>query len=275
MKTAELLEDLNFILQERGFEPGTIRTWGEYEYKKLGPGKWKKLGRTDASKKAKFKKTLKRQYNKKLPHPPPFEKHIQIAEEAQALHKKTIGARIAKLQTIIPAGGIVQGRPKEIESIIKKVAKRGDEFPDASKLHDLTGTRMVVHSIEDVLESVRRVKENYKVTWEEDRITQPKAGYRSYHLVAEDTDGLSFEIQIRTPNQHTWAEWAHPIYKAAKPEERRFLKRHQQAMDDYSAKMSAYFYSQDNKKLRAIEKPECPPAIAEGPFGCVPDSIPF
>lgn len=259
MSTKELLEDLDFILQERGFEPGTIRSWGDYDYEKQKSGKWKKLKKVAS---------LKRRINDKLPHPPSFEQHMKIGERALAEHRVTLEKKKALLQRLATPGAEIQGRTKELASAVGKVARK-PKYGTAANLHDLTGTRVITNTIDEVMDTVDNIKKNLKVIEEDAYIREPKDGYRSYHLVAEDEDGLPFEIQVRTKHQHIWAEWAHGVYKPHNEEEERAKEKHAKALDDYRLKMSAYFYAEDEPSVPKFEKPECPKEVLATPFGCM------
>ena len=221
---------------------------------------------------------LKSEIDKDLPHPPSFERHIEITEKAVALHKRTLQAKKDKLQAASPKGALVDGRTKEMESAVGKVARKtadarrkGKEpkYKDAGDLQDLTGVRVVTNNIDEVLEAVANIKKTHKVIDEEDRISKAQDGYRSYHLIAEDENGLEYEIQVRTENQHTWAEWAHDVYKPTTEDEERSIAKHAQVLDDYRLKMSAYFLAEDDPKVKRFDKPDCPPEVKTTPFGCM------
>ncbi len=110
---------------------------------------------------------------------------------------------------------IVVQRLKRLESIIGKI----ERFPDMSlyRMQDLGGCRVIVDTIEQVYEAVKKYKNSrirHKLKREYDYIQSPKeSGYRSYHMVYQfhsDTNetynkNMLIEIQFRTKLQHIWA----------------------------------------------------------------------
>jgi ppGpp synthetase/RelA/SpoT-type nucleotidyltranferase len=293
MNADELIEDLGPILQERGYPPGTVRTWGGHDYKKQKSGKWKKLSKSkgkpakkNLSKKQREREAqdqftkaalkaiqgagldkLKGRIDLKLPHPPPFSQHIEIAKGAIGAHKRTLGDKLKALAEAAPEGAIIMGRTKKLESAVGKVARK-PRYGTADNLQDLTGTRVIMDSVDQVEETVKNLKAKYEIVEEDNYIAKAKDGYRSHHLIAKDENGLEFEIQIRTKNQHTWASWAHDIYKPVNAAQEKAVARHAQEIDDYRLKMSAYFYAKDNPKITDIDNPPCP-TVVKSTFGCL------
>ena len=104
-----------------------------------------------------------------------------------------------------------KGRIKNIDSIRKKLAKKGFEFTIKNmeeQLHDIAGIRIVCHFRNDLNELIEIFKNNpnISVVEEEDYITNPKkSGYLSYHMtvkvpVVDEAKIVMVpaEIQIRT-----------------------------------------------------------------------------
>ncbi len=112
--------------------------------------------------------------------------------------------------------GQVQGRPKHIYSIWKKMQGKSLDF---SHLHDVSALRVLVNSIEDCYAVLGMVHDVWTPVDQEldDYIAKPKAnGYQSLHTVVKDAQGIAFEIQIRTQDMHHQAEFglaAHWRYK--------------------------------------------------------------
>jgi GTP pyrophosphokinase len=112
----------------------------------------------------------------------------------------------------------VQGRPKHIYSIVKKMRGKRLAF---EQVHDLRALRVIVPTVDDCYRVLAWVHEHYTPLPEEfdDYIAKPKPnGYQSLHTVVRDRDGRSFEIQIRTRAMHEHAEHgvaAHWAYKEA------------------------------------------------------------
>ena len=112
----------------------------------------------------------------------------------------------------------VQGRPKHIFSIVKKMRGKSLNF---DQVYDIRALRIVVASIADCYTALSWVHSQFTPISEEfdDYIAKPKAnGYQSLHTVVRDAIGLPIEIQIRTQAMHDHAEHgvaAHWAYKEA------------------------------------------------------------
>ncbi|MEO5881901.1 MAG: bifunctional (p)ppGpp synthetase/guanosine-3',5'-bis(diphosphate) 3'-pyrophosphohydrolase [Caldimonas sp.] len=134
-------------------------------------------------------------------------------------------ARIARLRVELEADlaahGLkaeVQGRPKHLHSIWKKMQKKGVAF---GGVMDMLALRVIVADVAGCYAVLARVHERWPAIAGEfdDYIARPKAnGYRSLHTVVQAGDGRPVEIQIRTPEMHEHAEYgvsAHWAYKEA------------------------------------------------------------
>ena len=126
-----------------------------------------------------------------------------------------------QLETALLAQGIeanVQGRPKHIYSIVKKMRGKSLDF---TKVFDIRALRVVVPTIPDCYAALSWVHTHFSPIVEEfdDYIARPKPnGYRSLHTVVRDDQGRAIEIQIRTQDMHAHAEngvAAHWAYKEA------------------------------------------------------------
>ncbi|MCL4836455.1 MAG: RelA/SpoT domain-containing protein [Thermoanaerobaculia bacterium] len=96
-------------------------------------------------------------------------------------------------------------RFKRLERIIDKLVR----YPKMrlSQMEDIGGCRAVLASLEDVSSAVEHIHRQWgdraKAT---DYIASPKPdGYRGIHII-ERRDGRLIEVQLRTRNQHAWAE---------------------------------------------------------------------
>ncbi len=125
------------------------------------------------------------------------------------------------LQRALLAQGIaamVQGRPKHIYSIVKKMRGKSLDF---EQVFDIRALRVVVPEVADCYAALAHVHAGYSPLPEEfdDYIAKPKPnGYQSLHTVVRDEQGRAFEIQIRTQAMHDHAEHgvaAHWAYKEA------------------------------------------------------------
>lgn len=110
----------------------------------------------------------------------------------------------------------VQGRPKHIYSIWKKMQGKSLDFAD---LYDVRAFRVLVNDLKDCYAVLGLVHHLWQPIPREfdDYIARPKPnGYQSLHTVVMDQDQVAFEIQIRTHEMHHQAEYgvaAHWRYK--------------------------------------------------------------
>ena len=126
-----------------------------------------------------------------------------------------------RLETELRTQGIpaqVQGRPKHIYSIVKKMRGKSLDF---DHVYDVRALRIVVPSVPDCYAALSWVHSQFTPVTEEfdDYIAKPKAnGYQSLHTIVRDAEGRPIEIQIRTQAMHEHAEHgvaAHWAYKEA------------------------------------------------------------
>jgi GTP pyrophosphokinase len=116
----------------------------------------------------------------------------------------------------------VQGRPKNIYSIVKKMRGKSLDF---AQVFDILALRVVVADVKDCYAALAWVHSHFQPLDEEfdDYIARPKPnGYQSLHTVvrkpADGKPGKPIEIQIRTEEMHDHAEHgvaAHWAYKEA------------------------------------------------------------
>jgi GTP pyrophosphokinase len=112
----------------------------------------------------------------------------------------------------------VQGRPKHIYSIVKKMRGKALGF---ERVFDLQALRVVVGSVDDCYKALAHIHQWFAPIDSEykDYIARPKAnGYESLHTVVRDAAGKPIEVQIRSHAMHAHAEHgvaAHWAYKEA------------------------------------------------------------
>jgi GTP pyrophosphokinase len=138
------------------------------------------------------------------------------AEREQSIEELRLG-----LQADLRRQGIdaqVQGRPKHIYSIVKKMRGKSLDF---AQVFDVRALRVIVPDVRDCYAALSWVHQRYEAIASEfdDYIAKPKPnGYQSLHTVVRDEQGRPIEIQIRTQAMHEHAEHgvaAHWAYKEA------------------------------------------------------------
>ncbi len=149
-------------------------------------------------------------------------KHIASLLDAKRTQREAGMQQLRlELQAQLVAKGIaatVQGRPKHIYSIVRKMRGKSLDF---DRVFDIRALRVVVPDVANCYEALAWVHERFTPVHEEydDYIAKPKNnGYQSLHTVVRDTAGLPIEIQIRTQAMHDHAESgvaAHWAYKEA------------------------------------------------------------
>ncbi len=112
----------------------------------------------------------------------------------------------------------VQGRPKHLYSIWKKMRGKGI---DIARVFDVRAVRVIVGDVPECYAVLSRVHELWRAVPGEfdDYIARPKGnGYKSLHTVVLDAQERPVEVQIRTRAMHEHAEHgvaAHWAYKEA------------------------------------------------------------
>jgi GTP pyrophosphokinase len=142
-------------------------------------------------------------------------------DEKRTEREAGMAAARAELAALLARAGIaadVQGRPKHIYSIWKKMQGKGLDF---AQVLDVRALRVIVTDVDACYAALARVHERWTALPGEfdDYIARPKPnGYRSLHTVVRTDDGRPVEVQIRTRQMHEDAEVgvaAHWAYKEA------------------------------------------------------------
>ncbi|SFL56929.1 RelA/SpoT family protein [Rugamonas rubra] len=151
--------------------------------------------------------------------PDAYKRIAKMLEEKRMMREGFVTSAILRLQTEMAAAGIqaeVFGRPKHIYSIWSKM--RGKEL-DFTDLYDVRAFRVIVADVKTcytVLGVVHNIWTPIPKEFD-DYISRPKPnGYQSLHTVVTAEDGRPLEVQIRTQEMHSFAEYgvaAHWRYK--------------------------------------------------------------
>ena len=153
--------------------------------------------------------------------PQTYKEVARLLDEKRAEREAHVEQVRQRLQSDLQQQGIdasVQGRPKHIYSIVKKMRGKSLGF---DRVFDIRALRVVVPEINDCYTVLAHVHAHFVPIAEEfdDYIAKPKPnGYQSLHTVVRDPQGRAFEIQIRTQAMHDHAEHgvaAHWAYKEA------------------------------------------------------------
>jgi GTP pyrophosphokinase len=153
--------------------------------------------------------------------PDTYRQVARLLDEKRAQREAQVAHLRAQLEADLKAQDIdamVQGRPKHIYSIVKKMRGKSLGF---DQVYDIRALRIVVASIPDCYAALSWVHSAFTPVPDEfdDYIAKPKGnGYQSLHTVVRDGSGQPIEIQIRTQAMHDHAEHgvaAHWAYKEA------------------------------------------------------------
>ncbi|QDL37426.1 RelA/SpoT family protein [Rhodoferax sediminis] len=144
-----------------------------------------------------------------------------LLDQKRAERESYVQQLRTQLEAELKSQGIratVQGRPKHIYSIVKKMRGKSLDF---DQVFDIRALRVVVPQVRDCYAALSWVHSRFTPMTDEfdDYIAKPKPnGYQSLHTVVTDAAGLPIEIQIRTEAMHNHAEHgvaAHWAYKEA------------------------------------------------------------
>ena len=153
--------------------------------------------------------------------PDTYQKIAKLLDEKRVERELNMQRLREQVQTELAAQNVkasVQGRPKHIYSIVKKMRGKSLDF---SQVFDIRAMRVIVSNVADCYEALSWIHSRYVPIASEfdDYIAKPKVnGYQSLHTVVRDDQERPIEIQIRTQAMHEHAELgvaAHWAYKEA------------------------------------------------------------
>lgn len=145
-------------------------------------------------------------------------KNLDEKRAEREIYMEQLRSRLESELRAYSISATVQGRPKHIYSIVKKMRGKSLDF---AQVFDIRALRVVVPNVKDCYTALSWVHEHFTPIESEfdDYIAKPKPnGYQSLHTVVRDEQGKAIEIQIRTQAMHDHAEHgvaAHWAYKEA------------------------------------------------------------
>ncbi|WP_421954969.1 RelA/SpoT family protein [Polaromonas sp.] len=153
--------------------------------------------------------------------PDTYKETARLLDEKRLEREQFMEALRVQLERELNKGGIaalVQGRPKHIYSIVKKMRGKSLDF---DQVFDIRALRVIAADVKGCYAALGFVHSRFTPIEGEfdDYIAKPKSnGYQSLHTVVRDEAGRAVEIQIRTQAMHDHAEHgvaAHWAYKEA------------------------------------------------------------
>src|SRR5213082_2062655 len=151
-------------------------------------------------------------------------------EQSQKDREKFIEDVVDLLKGKLKEAGLeaeVQGRPKHVYSIWKKMRKNG--LASVTQLHDIVAFRLILKTVPACYEALGLIHSLWKPVPGrfKDYIAIPKPNmYQSLHTTVIGPNGERIEIQMRTEEMHQVAEegiaahWAYKEGKSAKDEQK-------------------------------------------------------
>ncbi|HKZ26564.1 MAG TPA: bifunctional (p)ppGpp synthetase/guanosine-3',5'-bis(diphosphate) 3'-pyrophosphohydrolase [Rubrobacteraceae bacterium] len=152
-------------------------------------------------------------------HPRRYEEIKRLVAARRADRESFINATARELLRHLEEAGIeaeVKGRVKHFYSIYNKMVRRNKEF---NEIYDLTGLRVIVDDVRDCYGTLGVIHSLWKPIPGrfKDYVAMPKFNmYQSLHTTVMSNEGKLLEIQLRTREMDTIAEYgvaAHWMYK--------------------------------------------------------------
>ncbi len=157
-----------------------------------------------------------------------YRKVASLLDEKRLDREAYIARVVAKLSGELAGMGIraaIQGRPKHIYSIFRKMRGKSLEF---EQLYDIRAVRVIVQNVRECYAVLGVVHDLWTPIEGEfdDYIASPKANdYKSLHTAVVGPEGRTLEVQIRTDEMHLQSEHgvaAHWRYKEGRRADQKF-----------------------------------------------------
>jgi len=163
-------------------------------------------------------------------------KHIEDFEKVHVnyiAYVEVLKKILEKAVNIYAPLGVIQARAKTIASFSEKIIRKDKYIKPLEEVTDLCGARVICHFSSQVIKICEFIRENFEVDElnsldVKSRLSVGEFGYRSVHYIVtprkatilgvnvpRELWSLKAEIQVRTFNEHIWADIFHDrIYKA-------------------------------------------------------------
>ena len=142
--------------------------------------------------------------------------YLSAHKEQDEAFMHTIDEKISQRLTAVGIGNTTYGRIKHVYSIYRKMNAQGKTMDE---LYDIYAFRVIVDTIPDCYNVLGHIHDLFNLVPGrfKDYISTPKPNmYQSLHTTVIGTQGIPFEVQIRTWEMHETAEYgiaAHWKYK--------------------------------------------------------------
>ena len=164
-------------------------------------------------------------------HPEKFKEIAERVAPERTDREGELATISRRVQKVLKGGGLeatVDGRPKHLYSIFRKMERKGVPFEG---VFDVRGVRVVVPAETDCYHALGLIHSSWKPVpgTFDDYVATPKDNfYQSLHTAVIYDDGRTLEVQIRTPEMHHNAEFgiaAHWRYKEGRKRDEAFEQR--------------------------------------------------